>query len=41
MGCSWDEGLEKVALEFLNVLAYIKDRTEWEAAEQEKWKKTH
>ena len=41
IGCSWDAALEKPALEFLNVLAYIKDKTAWEEAEREKWQKLH
>lgn len=39
--CSWDEVLTRPALEFLNILAYRKDKTEWEKAALEQWKRTH
>ena len=39
--CSWDAVWEKPALEFLNTLAYRKDKTEWEKEALERWKKTH
>lgn len=29
------------ALEFLNVLAYRRDKIEWEKEAMERWKKTH
>jgi hypothetical protein len=40
-GLSWDELLVKPALEFLNTMAFLRDRREWQKAELEKWKKTH
>lgn len=39
--CSWDEVWEKPAVEFLNTLAYSKDKTAWEAEALERWKRTH
>lgn len=38
---TWDAVLEKPALEFLNTMAFLRDRREWEKAEIDKWKKTH
>ena len=40
-GLTWDQVLGKPALEFLNILAYRKDKTEWEKAALEQWKRTH
>lgn len=33
--------LEKPAIEWLNIVAYTKDRAAWEDAEREKWKNLH
>lgn len=41
MRCSWDEVWTKPAIEFLNVLAYRKDKERWEKEEMERWRKTH
>ena len=41
MRCSWDEVWSMPAVEFLNVLAYRKDKTEWENEALDRWKKTH
>lgn len=40
-GVSWDCILEKPALEFLNTMAYLRDRYEWQKEEMDKWKRTH
>ena len=40
-GLTWDQVLGKPALEFLNTMAFLRDRREWEKAELDKWKKTH
>ena len=37
--CSWDAVWEMTALEFLNILAYRKDKTEKEKADIERWKR--
>ena len=37
--CSWDEVWEKTALEFLNILAYRRDKSEKEKEEIEKWRR--
>jgi len=39
--CSWDEVFRKPAVEFLNTLAYRKDKTAWEKEALEQWKRTH
>lgn len=39
--CSWDEVWQMTALEFLNIIAYCKDKAEREKAEIDKWKRTH
>jgi hypothetical protein len=36
---SWDEMFRKPAIEFLNILAYRKDRAERDKADLEQWKK--
>lgn len=41
MRCSWDEVWSMPAVEFLNVLAYRKDKTEWEKESLDRWKRTH
>ena len=41
MRCSWDEVWAMPAVEFLNVLAYRKDKAEWEKEALDRWKKTH
>ena len=38
---SWDAVLMKPALEYLNTMAFLRDRREWEKEEIDKWKKTH
>lgn len=38
---TWDQVLGKPALEFLNTMAFLRDRREWQKAELDKWKKTH
>ena len=37
--CSWDEVWKMSALEFLNILAYRRDKAEKEKAELEQWKR--
>ena len=39
--CSWDEVWQMSALEFLNILAYRKDKMEKEKAELEQWRQRH
>ena len=39
--CSWDEVWAKPAVEFLNVLAYRKDRQRYEKDYIERWKRSH
>lgn len=41
MGVSWDAVFGKPAVEFLNVMAYLQDKGEWEKEELERWKRTH
>ena len=41
MRCSWDEVWAKPAIEFLNVLAYRKDKDQWEKDARERWKRSH
>jgi hypothetical protein len=41
MRCSWDDVWNKPALEFLNVLAYRRDKDEAEREAITKWKKQH
>lgn len=38
---SWDAVLAKNVVEFLNVISYINDRTDWEKKEREKWRRKH
>ena len=39
MRTEWDKVYNMPAMEFLNVVSYIKDKTEEEKREIEKWKK--
>lgn len=39
--CSWDDVWQMSAIEFLNILAYKKDKTEKEKEEIEKWRRSH
>ena len=39
--CSWDDVWGKPALEFLNILAYRRDRDAKEKDAVERWKRTH
>lgn len=39
MRTDWDRVYKMLALEFLNVVSYIKDKTEMEKIALEKWKK--
>ena len=41
MRCSWDAVWDKPAVEFLNVLAYRKDKDAAEKEALERWKRTH
>ena len=41
MRCSWDEVWTKPALEFLNVLAYRKDRDQREKEATDRFIRTH
>lgn len=41
MRCSWDDVWNKPALEFLNVLAYRRDKDEAEREAIDKWKRKH
>ena len=41
MRCSWDVVWDKTAVEFLNVLAYRKDKDTAEKEALEKWKRSH
>ena len=41
MRCSWDEVWSKPVVEFLNVLAYRKDKDAAEKEARERWKRTH
>lgn len=37
----WDRVYQMPAIEFLNVICYIKDKTEDERRELEKWQRKH
>lgn len=39
--CSWDEVWAKPAVEFLNILAYRRDKDAREREAVEKWRRTH
>ncbi len=39
--CPWSEVWTMPAIEWLNVLAYRKDKAEWEKEAMERWKRTH
>lgn len=39
--CSWDEVWSKPAVEFLNILAYRRDKDAREREAVEKWRRTH
>jgi len=39
--CDWDRVYEMTALQFLNILAYRKDKAEHEKREMERWRRTH
>ena len=41
MRCPWADVWEMPAIQFLNVLAYRKDKVEWEKEAMERWKRTH
>ena len=41
MRCPWDAVWTMPAVEFLNVLAYRRDRDDWEKAALDRWKKSH
>ena len=41
MRCSWDVVWDKPAVEFLNVLAYRKDKDAKAEEMLDKWKRTH
>lgn len=41
MRCSWDEVWAKPVIEFLNVLAFRKDKDQWEKEARERWKRSH
>lgn len=41
MRCSWDDVWNKPAVEFLNVLAYCKDKARYEKEYLERWKRSH
>lgn len=41
MRCSWDDVWAKPVIEFLNVLAYRRDKAARDKAEIEKWQKRH
>lgn len=36
VGLNWDEVLERPVVWFLNIMCYIRDRNNWEAAERKK-----
>lgn len=38
---SWDVIFNKPAVEFLNILAFAKDRAEWEKEKMDEWKRRH
>ena len=37
----WHKVFEMPIMEFLNISCYIKDKNNWEKAQQEKWKRAH
>lgn len=39
--CSWDVVWDKPALEFLNIIAYRRDKLAKEREDIERWKRTH
>lgn len=39
--CSWDDVWQMTAMEFLNIIAYRKDKNEEVKAQIERWKNTH
>lgn len=39
--CSWDDVYQMPVLQFLNILAYRKDKIAHEKAEIDRWKRTH
>ena len=39
--CDWDKVWEMPAIEFLNILAYRKDRDAWEKDAMEQWQKNN
>lgn len=41
MRTDWDTVYRMPAIEFLNVICYIRDKTEEERAAMEKWQKRH
>lgn len=41
MRCPWDAVWDKPAVEFLNTLAYRKDKDRAERAAAERWRRTH
>lgn len=41
MRTDWDTVYRMSAIEFLNVICYIRDKTEEERAAMEKWQKKH
>lgn len=41
MRCSWDEVWAKPVIEFLNVLAFRKDKDQWKKEARERWKRSH
>lgn len=41
MRCSWDAVWAKPAVEFLNILAYRRDKDAREREAVEKWRRTH
>ena len=41
MRCSWDAVWAMPAVQFLNTLAYRRDKDEWEKEAMERWKRSH
>ena len=41
MRCSWDAVWSMPAVQFLNTLAYRRDKNEWERQAVEDWKRRH
>lgn len=41
MRCSWDDVWRTTAMEFLNVIAYRRDKDERDRENIERWKKQH